>query len=59
MSDKGIQFLKAAIDRLSKEGFWGSPTARIAKHAQVATGTPFNDFPSKEASIISKRWLKT
>ncbi|MEW8470066.1 MAG: TetR/AcrR family transcriptional regulator [Candidatus Thiodiazotropha sp.] len=51
MSDKKTQLLEAAIDLFSKEGFWNTSTARISKHAKVATGTLFNYFPSKEALI--------
>lgn len=51
MSDKREQLLEASIDLFAKEGFWNTPTARIAKHAKVATGTLFNYFPSKEELI--------
>jgi AcrR family transcriptional regulator len=51
MSDKKTQLVEAAIDLFSKEGFWNTSTARISKHAKVATGTLFNYFPSKEALI--------
>lgn len=51
MSDKKTQLLEAAIDLFSKEGFWNTSTARISKHAKVATGTLFNYFHSKEALI--------
>ena len=51
MDDKKTLLLEAAIDLFSKEGFWNTSTARISKHARVATGTLFNYFPSKEALI--------
>ncbi len=51
MSDKRTQLIEATVDLFSKEGFWNTSTARISKHAQVATGTLFNYFPSKEALI--------
>lgn len=51
MNDKKQQLLEAAIDLFAKEGFWNTPTSRIAKHAGVATGTLFNYFPSKDALI--------
>jgi len=51
MNDKRTQLIEAAIDLFSKEGFWNTSTARISKHAKVATGTLFNYFPSKEALI--------
>ncbi len=49
MSDKKQQLIEATIDLFSKDGFWNTTTANIAKHAKVATGTLFNYFPSKEA----------
>ena len=51
MSDKRTQLLEAAIDLFSAEGFWNTPTAKIAKHANVGTGTLFNYFPTKDALI--------
>lgn len=51
MNDKKQQLLEASIDLFAKEGFWNTPTARIAKHAGVATGTLFNYFPTKDALI--------
>ena len=51
MADKRTQLLEAAIDLFAKEGFWNTPTARIAKHAGVATGTLFNYFESKDVLI--------
>ena len=51
MTDKRTQLLEAAIDLFAQEGFWNTPTARIAKHAGVATGTLFNYFESKDALI--------
>lgn len=51
MSEKREQLLEASIDLFAREGFWNTSTARIAKHAGVATGTLFNYFPSKDALI--------
>jgi AcrR family transcriptional regulator len=53
MNDKRTQVLEASIDLFAKEGFWNTPTSRIAKHAGVATGTLFNYFDSKEGLIDS------
>ena len=64
MSDKRQQLLEASIDLFAKEGFWNTSTARIAKHAGVATGTLFNYFPSKDALIdavymhLKHEWLQ-
>ncbi len=63
MSDKKQQLLDASIDLFAREGFWNTSTARIAKHAGVATGTLFNYFPSKDALIdavymhLKHEWL--
>ncbi|MEM0969783.1 MAG: TetR/AcrR family transcriptional regulator [Verrucomicrobiota bacterium] len=51
MSEKREQLLEATIDLFAQEGFWNTSTARIAKHAGVATGTLFNYFDSKETLI--------
>ena len=51
VNDKRTQLIEAAIDLFAKEGFWNTPTSRIAKHAGVATGTLFNYFESKDALI--------
>ena len=50
-SDKQKQILEAAIDLFAKEGFWNTPTSRIAKHARVGNGTLFNYFESKNVLI--------
>jgi AcrR family transcriptional regulator len=51
MNDKRTQVLEASIDLFAEEGFWNTPTTRIAKHAGVGTGTLFNHFGSKEGLI--------
>ena len=51
MSDKKTQLIEASIDLFAQEGFWNTPTSRIAKHAGVATGTLFNYFESKDVLI--------
>ena len=62
MSDKRTQVLEASIDLFADEGFWNTPTTRIAKHAGVGTGTLFNYFGSKEGLIdevyiqLKKEW---
>lgn len=62
MNDKKQQLLEASIDLFAAEGFWNTPTSRIAKHAGVATGTLFNYFPTKDALIdavylhLSQEW---
>lgn len=51
MSDKATQITEAAITLFAAEGFWNTPTSRIAKEAGVGTGTLFNYFESKERLI--------
>jgi AcrR family transcriptional regulator len=51
MNDKQKQILEASIDLFAEEGFWNTPTARIAKHASVGTGTLFHYFESKAVLI--------
>lgn len=63
MNDKAKQLIEASIDLFAKEGFWNTPTSRIAKHAGVATGTLFNYFESKDVLIdavykqLWKEWM--
>lgn len=51
MNEKEKQLIEASIDLFAREGFWNTPTARIAKHAGVGTGTLFNYFESKDVLI--------
>ena len=46
-SPKKQALLEAAIELFAKDGFWNTTTANIAKHAEVATGTLFTYFPTK------------
>ena len=63
MSDKKTQLIEASINLFAQEGFWNTPTSRIAKHAGVATGTLFNYFESKVVLIdevylqLKHEWL--
>ena len=63
MTDKAKQLIEASIDLFAKEGFWNTPTSRIAKHAGVATGTLFNYFESKDVLIdavykqLKQEWM--
>lgn len=63
MNEKERQLIEASIDLFAKEGFWNTPTSRIAKHAGVATGTLFNYFESKDVLIdavysqLKQEWL--
>jgi AcrR family transcriptional regulator len=51
MNEKQKQLIEASIDLFAQEGFWNTPTSRIAQHAGVGTGTLFNYFESKAALI--------
>jgi AcrR family transcriptional regulator len=51
MTDKQKQLIEASIDLFAREGFWNTPTSRIARHAGVGTGTLFVYFESKAALI--------
>ena len=63
MNDKAKQLIEASIDLFAKEGFWNTPTSRIARHAGVATGTLFNYFESKDVLIdavykqLKQEWI--
>ena len=63
MNDKQTQLIEASIDLFAQEGFWNTPTSRIAKHAGVATGTLFNYFESKDVLIdavykqLKQEWM--
>ncbi len=63
MTDKAKQLIEASIDLFANEGFWNTPTSRIAKHAGVATGTLFNYFESKDVLIdavykqLKQEWM--
>ena len=63
MNDKAKQLIEASIDLFAKEGFWNTPTSRIAKYAGVATGTLFNYFASKDVLIdavytqLKEEWM--
>lgn len=50
-ADKKELILKAGLDLFSEQGFRGTSTAQIAKHAGVATGTLFHHFATKEELI--------
>ncbi len=63
MNDKATQLIEASIDLFAEEGFWNTPTSRIAKHAGVGTGTLFNYFESKDGLIdavykqLKQEWI--
>lgn len=52
-TDKKQAILDTALALFVRQGFHGTSTASIAKGAQVATGTLFHHFASKEALMES------
>lgn len=50
---KRTQILDAALALFTQNGFHGTSTAAIARQAEVATGTLFHHFASKEVLIES------
>ena len=58
-TDKRDKILQAALELFAEQGFRGTSTAQIAKHAGVATGTLFHHFESKEALYLEllSDWL--
>jgi len=50
--NKKEYIFQTALHEFVKNGFHGTPTSRIAKHAGVATGTLFHHFKTKEELII-------
>ncbi|MEA1920624.1 MAG: TetR/AcrR family transcriptional regulator [Campylobacterota bacterium] len=51
MSTKREDIIKTAMRLFTEEGFHATPTSKIAKEANVATGTLFHHFKNKEALI--------
>ncbi len=47
MSDKRKRLIESALELFVLNGFQGTPTSQVAKHAGVATGTLFHHFDSK------------
>jgi AcrR family transcriptional regulator len=47
MSDKRKRLLESALELFVLNGFQGTPTSQVAKHADVATGTLFHHFETK------------
>jgi AcrR family transcriptional regulator len=52
-NDKRAAIVKTAIRLFTIRGFYGTPTALIAKEAGVSNGTLFRYFPTKEELINS------
>ena len=53
--DKKEAIFKAALALLTEQGFYATPMSQLAKKANVAAGTIYHYFSSKEELIISLR----
>lgn len=49
--DKRTKLMRTARELFAQHGFYGTPTARIAKEAGVSNGILFHYFPTKEELI--------
>ena len=56
LTDKQEQIFAAALAMINDHGFHGSPMSKIAKEAQVAVGSIYHYFCSKEQLIIELYW---
>ena len=54
--DKKEQIIKTAIRLFVKQGFENTPTSQISKEADVATGTLFHHFKTKE-DLLNEAYL--
>ncbi|MBO9638946.1 TetR/AcrR family transcriptional regulator [Siphonobacter aquaeclarae] len=50
-ADKRTAILEATLDLISRNGFHATPMSMVAKHANVAAGTIYHYFDSKEQLI--------
>ncbi len=51
-TDKTENIFKSTLSLIKDNGFHGTPMSQIAKHADVAIGTIYHYFPSKENLIL-------
>ncbi|MVZ63975.1 TetR/AcrR family transcriptional regulator [Sphingobacterium humi] len=56
LTDKKEQIFLSTLHFIHLYGFHGSPMSKIAKHAEVAVGSIYHYFPSKEDLIIELYW---
>ena len=56
LTDKKIQIFKSTLKLINENGFHGSPMSQIAKVADVAVGSIYHYFPSKDDLIIELYW---
>lgn len=51
-TDKRTEIMRSALEQISSNGFHGAPMAMIAERSQVAQGTIYRYFESKETLIF-------
>ncbi|QCR21771.1 TetR/AcrR family transcriptional regulator [Pontibacter sp. SGAir0037] len=51
LADKKKAILESTLDLIKENGFHGTPMSMVAKHANVAAGTIYHYFDSKETLI--------
>ena len=56
LTDKKEQIFISTLRLINTHGFHGSPMSKIAKEADVAVGSIYHYFPSKEDLIIELYW---
>src|SRR5690606_41909398 len=52
-TDKIDSIFKSTLHLIKDNGFHGTPMSQIAKHADVAIGTIYHYFPSKDELILA------
>ncbi|MGN0003629.1 MAG: TetR/AcrR family transcriptional regulator [Sphingobacterium composti] len=52
-TDKRKSIFKSTLHLIKDNGFHGTPMSQIAKHADVAIGTIYHYFPSKDELILA------
>ncbi len=56
LTEKKEQIFRSTLKLIHEFGFHGSPMSKIAKEADVAVGSIYHYFPSKEDLIIELYW---
>ncbi|GAA4147702.1 TetR/AcrR family transcriptional regulator [Sphingobacterium kyonggiense] len=56
LTEKKEQIFRSTLDLIHHFGFHGSPMSKIAKDADVAVGSIYHYFPSKDDLIIELYW---
>ncbi|QBR12695.1 TetR/AcrR family transcriptional regulator [Sphingobacterium sp. CZ-2] len=56
LTEKKEQIFRSTLQLVNAGGFHGSPMSKIAKEAEVAVGSIYHYFPSKDDLIIELYW---